>query len=205
MKKLKKIHGIGINDADYVISKYKTVGYSNGRQTQTLMWRCPFYIVWSSMLKRCYSLKFHQSYPTYKGCMVCEEWKLFSNFKSWMEKQDWEGNQLDKDLLVKGNKLYSPDTCVFVSTTVNNFILDAAAIRGEYLIGVHWHKRDKKFIAQGRNPFLNKKVDIGRFDTEQEAHKAWLDFKVEIAHKLASIQTNPLVASALTKLFPRRG
>lgn len=48
------------------------------------------------------------------GCSVCEEWLTFSNFKRWMEQQDYEGKALDKDLLVSQNKTYSSETCVFV-------------------------------------------------------------------------------------------
>ena len=74
--------------------------------------------------------------PTYKGCSVSEEWLRFSNFKRWMEKQDWDGKQLDKDILFEGNKVYSAETCVFVTSVVNSFTSDSGAKRGEWLIGV---------------------------------------------------------------------
>ena len=76
------------------------------------------------MLQRCYSESHLVRQPTYKGCSVCEEWLTFSNFKSWMEQQDWEGKQLDKDLLVYKNKIYSPETCVFVSSVINSFFVE---------------------------------------------------------------------------------
>ena len=88
------------------------------------------------MLARCYSAKFQEHCPTYTGCTVAEDWLKFSNFKDWMEKQQWEGKQLDKDILFEGNKVYGPDTCVFVSPMVNTFTIDSGAARGKWLIGV---------------------------------------------------------------------
>ena len=153
------------------------------------------------MLERCYSKKYQEGKPTYKGCTVSKEWHTFSNFKSWMEKQDWEGKQLDKDILIKGNKVYSSDTCVFVTEMVNTFTLDSKSARGEWLIGVHWHKATKKYQTNCSNPFTKKKEHLGLFTCEQQAHQAWLNRKNELAHELASIQTDPRVAEALRKRY----
>ena len=112
VKPKRLVYGVGINDADYVVQKWETIGYVNGKQKQKLIWICPYYSAWKSMLKRCYSSKYQDKRPTYKGCSVSDEWLTFSVFKVWMEKQDWEGKQLDKDLLFEGNKIYSADTCV---------------------------------------------------------------------------------------------
>ena len=130
------VNGVGVNDADYVVEKLETTGYVNGKQKQKLVWYCPHYRAWRGMLSRCYSAKYQEKQPTYIGCSVSEEWLTFSNFKAWMEKQKWEGMHLDKDLLIEGNKIYSADTCVFVSPLVNTFINDQMAKRGEWLIGV---------------------------------------------------------------------
>ena len=104
------------------------------------------------MLQRCYSEKWQERYPTYKGCSVSEEWHTFSNFKAWMEKQQWEGKQLDKDILFEGNKVYSPEPCVFVTRKTNMFTTDRAA-RGSGLLGMHWDKEKAKFRAGCNNPF----------------------------------------------------
>src|SRR5690606_1832927 len=130
MKTRKLVCGVGVNDADYAIQKFETIGYVDGKQKQKLVWGCPYYRTWANMIERCYSDKTQNKNPTYKGCSVSEEWLTFSVFKNWMEKQDWEGNQLDKDLLFEGNRLYSPETCVFVSPMVNKFIIDRGAARG---------------------------------------------------------------------------
>jgi len=105
MKAKKLVYGVGINDADYVTQKWETISYVNGKQKQNLVWECHYYRTWCGMLMRCYSAKHQERNPTYKGCSVSEEWLRFSNFKSWMERQDFEGMQLDKDLLFEGNKV----------------------------------------------------------------------------------------------------
>lgn len=196
----KLVCGVGINDADYVVQKWETE-HVNGKRKMRLIWSCPFHRTWGHMLKRCYSVKSQESKPTYKGCTVSEEWKTFSNFRAWMVDQDWEDKQLDKDLLLEGNKVYSKETCVFVTQAVNKFITDSAASRGEWLIGVHWNKVAHKFISRCCNPFTKKREHLGSFDSEQEAHDVWLKRKLELAHKLAVIQTDERVAKALINRY----
>lgn len=192
--KKKLVYGVGINDADSGVCRYETV---DGKRKQ--VWICHFYDVWKGMLKRCYSEKEQSRYPTYKGCYVCDEWLTFSNFKSWMEQQDWEGKHLDKDLLVKGNKIYSPETCIFVTALVNTFTTDSNAKRGDFMIGVNFHKRDEIFEANCNNPFTNKKQYLGRFKTELEAHLAWRAKKHEHACQLAESElvSDPRLTEAL--------
>ena len=155
MKTGKLVCGVGINDSDYATRKFETI-VVNGKQKRKLIWACPFYQTWKSMLERCYSTKYQDKYPTYKGCSVSKEWLTFSNFRAWMMTQDWQNNQLDKDLLFEGNKVYSSETCVFVSGIVNNFTIDRGASRGEFLIGVAWHNPAEKFQSNCRNPFTKK-------------------------------------------------
>lgn len=155
------------------------------------------------MLNRCYSDKLQDRYPTYKGCSVSNDWLKFSNFKSWMMTQDWEGKHLDKDLLFEGNKVYGPETCVFVTQTVNKFTTDGGAARGEWLLGVIRDKRRDKFQSKCRNPFTKKQEFLGSFDSEQEAHEAWRKRKLELAHDLAAIQADPRVAEALINRYSK--
>jgi hypothetical protein len=189
---IKLVYGVGINDADYVQQMEEVV---DGKRK--LVWICPFYKTWRSMLERSYSKKYKLKRPTYEHVSVCKEWHLFSTFKSWMQEQDWEGNQLDKDLLVSGNRVYSPEACVFVSGQVNNFMINSGATRGGYRIGVCWNKQRGKFVAQCRDPFAGIGRYLGYFPTENEAHEAWLAKKLEHAHALAAIQTDERVANAL--------
>lgn len=201
MKPKKLVYGAGINDADYAVKKQETIGYVNGKRKQKLIWACPYYQAWKDMLRRCYYTKAQERNPTYIGCTVAKEWHTFSNFKSWMEKQDWEGRQLDKDLLFEGNKIYSAETCVFVMQMVNKFTTDSGASRGEWLVGVDWNKQSEKFRAHCRNPFTNKKEYLGLFTNELQAHQAWRKRKLELAHELAAIQTDPRVAKALIERY----
>lgn len=197
MKPKKLVYGVGVNDADYVAQKFETIGYINGKRKRKMIWRCPYYETWRNMLERCYSARYQERKPTYKGCTVTDEWLTFTNFKSWMEKQNWEDKQLDKDLLIEGNKVYSADTCVFVTQTVNKFTTDRGSDRGEWLIGVYWDKSKEKFRAQCSNPFTKKNERLGYFTTEIQAHQTWLKRKLELAHELAAIQTDKQVAKAL--------
>lgn len=199
--KKKLVYGMGINDADYAVRKYETNRDVNGKRKWTLVWECPYYRAWNDMLKRCYYIKYQEKQPTYKGCTVSEEWLLFSNFSGWMESQDFVGKHLDKDLLVEGNKIYSDKTCIFVTKEVNNFIVDSAASRGEWLIGACWNKRENKFISQCSNPFTKKQEHLGYFTCEIEAHQAWLKRKLELARKLAEMQTDERVAEALINRY----
>ena len=170
---------MGINDAGYVIEKHEELGCVDGKRKKKRVWFCPYYQTWASMLGRCYSAEHQERYPTYKGCTVAAEWLIFSNFKAWMEKQDFKGMHLDKDLLFEGNKVYSAKACVFVTPVVNSFTTDCGASRGEWLIGAVWEKRREKFRALCRNPFTRKKEHLGYFDSEQEAHEAWLKRKLK--------------------------
>ena len=193
-KRKRTVYGVGINDADYIVKEYATV--DGGRKA---VWTCPLYRTWKSMLERCYSEKSQAKHPTYKECYVCDEWLTFSNFKSWMEQQDWGGRHLDKDILKEDNKIYCPEYCIFVDQSVNNFVIDNGASRGEYMIGVYWHNRDSKFVSQCRNPFTGKKEYLGIFNTELEAHLAWKKRKHELACQLAEsdLVSDPRLAEAL--------
>ena len=185
------VYGVGTKDADYFTNRSEK--QSNGKWKT--VWRCPYYERWASMLQRCYSAKFQEKSPTYIGCSVSQDWLLFSNFKSWMEKQDWEGKQLDKDILVKGNKIYSEETCIFVDRTVNMLLTDNASIRGEYLIGVYWCKRDSKF--KSKISLKGKKEWLGYFTTEASAHRAYCIAKNKEITRIANEQTDLRLKEAL--------
>lgn len=159
------IYGVALNDANYVT-------------TSVVLGKCPYYYRWMSVLERCYSAECHRRFPTYDGCTVCEEWLTFSNFKAWMETQDWEGKVLDKDILGNG-KLYSPETCCFVSTALNTFLVKKYGHK--YPTGVFFNKINKKFQAQCGNPLTGKPVYCGSYDTPEEAHEAWRNKKLEFA------------------------
>ena len=193
----KLLYGLGDNDADYLISESVTV---EGRTKE--LWRCPYYTKWKSMLMRCYSESYLSKNTTYKGCSVCEEWLLFSNFRAWMEQQDWEGRCLDKDFLLEGNKIYSPSTCVFLPQKVNTFIITSGKVRGDCPLGVSSIKGRKK------NPYYSQCCGgdggqryLGRFSTSEQAHQAWLMKKFEICNKyLEEFKDEELIVKGLTRI-----
>lgn len=185
--KTKLVCGVGINDADYIVQQ--TV---NGKRVP-----CHFYQVWKNMIMRCYSAKVQAKYHTYIGCSVSESWLIFSNFKSWMIKQDWHGKQLDKDLLIAHNKIYSAESCVFIDRATNKFITDSVAARGEYPVGVGFHKSTGKIRARCNNQFTGKLENLGYFSCPEKAHQAWKKRKHELALQLADLQNDERVAQAL--------
>lgn len=195
-RKEKKVYGVGINDADYTIKVNETLGYVDGKQIQRVVWTCPFYKRWVDMLKRCYNSYDLTKNPTYMGCSVCYDWLTFSNFRKWMSSQDWEGKQLDKDILVRGNKVYSPETCVFLPSEVNSFIVETRQSVENWPTGVDFKQSVGKFRARCKE-VAGKSKHLGYYDTPEEAHEAWKKEKIIQAKLLASKQTDERVAKAL--------
>jgi hypothetical protein len=153
------------------------------------------------MLKRCYSEKELVKRPSYSDCYVCEEWLTFSNFKKWMEAQDFHGKQLDKDILLLGNKIYSPETCCFVTQRVNSFVISRRAKISDLPIGVCLHKRIKKYSATCNN-FLASKIDhIGYYDNPEDAHCAWRKRKDLYAKMLSFEIKDKKISKAIFDMF----
>lgn len=188
------VRGVGINDASYPVARY---GVVNGKPKQ--VWLCKIYQAWGHMLSRCYSTATQKRQPTYVGCSVSPEWLKFSNFHSWMSAQDWHGKNLDKDILLPGNKIYGPDFCLLIPQDLNKFVLDSAASRGDLPIGVI-NFRHGRFRADCQNPWSNKAY-IGIFPTASRAHEAWRRKKHEYALRYADMQTDQRVADALRKRY----
>lgn len=197
----KLIEGVGINDAGYPTQLNEKFESPTGELRRRVLWRCPYYTKWTDMIRRCYSDKRQEKQPTYKGCTVCEDWIRFSNFRSWMETQDWEGKHLDKDLLNYGNKLYSPENCRFIPPLVNKFIKESRETRGKLPIGVCWHERDGKFVSQCSNPFNGKVEFLGYFSTPDDAHLAWLKRKLILATEISLQIDDKDVAKALVNRY----
>ena len=137
------------------------------------------YKLWTSMLVRCYSDNSKKRRPTYEGCEVSDNFKSYEYFYEWCNKQvgfGVEGFELDKDLLIKGNKLYSEDSCVFIPVEINSLLVKRENMRGKYLIGVHWCNTKKVFVAQvSKNKGMQE--HLGVFNTELEAFRAYKQAK----------------------------
>ena len=184
--------GVGIVGTKYLSAV-------NGRNTKE-------YNLWQSMLKRCYNSTYKKKQPTYEGCEVSDKFKSYEYFYEWCHSQigfdnDGNGNpfQLDKDLLVKGNKVYSENVCVFIPSEINSLLINCTASRGEHLIGVYWNKKASAFVARV-NKNKGKSEHLGLFNTELEAFKAYKQakesFVKEQAEKWKS-QIDPRVYEAL--------
>ena len=160
------------------------------------------YNLWQNMLRRCYSDAYKKKHPTYEGCEVSDKFKSYEYFYEWCHNQigfDNEGWHLDKDLLVKGNKVYSEDSCIFIPKEINLLLTKSTASRGEHLIGVYWSKTNKAFRARV-NKNKGASEHLGYFNTELEAFNAYKEAKEsfikEQANKYKS-QIDPRAYSAL--------
>lgn len=177
-----KVYGVGIND-------YNGTTRINGVELKS-------YKSWKRMLERCYSEKFLKNHPTYIGCKVCDEWLYFSNFKKWFDENyrfdllDIGINiHLDKDILSdNNNKIYSPDTCVFIPSKINNFLTNKKKNNKYDCIGVSSFKNKFKVLIKDFDTGKNK--HIGYFDNISEAHIAYNNARNEEVKKVVKYMKN---------------
>lgn len=193
---IETIYDWGINDADYAVSGHQLI------DGQLVKIECPFYSCWVNMVARSKSQNFKDIDYWYEGVDASEEWKYFTKFKAWMEKQDWKGKELDKDILVEGNKLYSPKTCAFVTHATNNFFNLRPAARGEYPTGVSFIKDGNYFIARCQ-VIGGKRKTIGTYGCMHKAHLAWAYEKQKQGLILAEQQSDSRVGKAIRERCQR--
>ena len=175
--------GVGLNDVDFRV-------WVDSKP----IWQ---YSLWTSMLNRCFSEKEKQRHPTYKDVTCCDEWLSFGNFVEWLNKEvEYKGHPigsaLDKDIIVKGNKIYSPEFCSFVPTAVNKLLNDCGAGRGEFPVGVYFDKCRSKFVAQ--LCCFGKMKYLGRYDTIEDASFAYKTAK-EAHIKIVATQYKDALSS----------
>lgn len=138
------------------------------------------YSHWLAMLNRCYSKKLHILSPTYITCSVCEEWLNFQSFAKWFDENYYEIENeimcLDKDILSKGNKIYSPNTCIFVPKSINGLFVKNDVRRGKYPIGIY---EDRGYLRVSCRDFNNNKIQLGTYplNKEKEAFSIYKNFK----------------------------
>ena len=199
MKEL--VYGVGVNDLGYRTQVWEELPKDGDKRVLKPVFRCKYYEVWTSMLRRCYSKKYLESCPSYIGTSVCSEWLSATAFKKWMEQQYWQGKCLDKDIVVPKSELYSPETCAFVLQATNKFVTARDACRGEYPVGVSLHKRTGKYQALCQNLFTGKKEHLDLFSTPEEAHEAWRKRKHDLAQRVAAKESDMRVVEALQKRY----
>ena len=154
--------GVGFNDVQFQIAI-----------NRKHIWQ---YQLWQNMLKRCFSKKFKQHRPSYEDVTCCDDWLSFANFFEWVNKEvGYKGKPvgfvLDKDILVKGNKIYSPEPCSYVPTAVNKLLTDRSNDRGEFPVGFYFDKRAGKFKVQFN--CFGKSKHLGLYTTVEDAFSAY--------------------------------
>ena len=174
------VYGVGILGTKYPSKK-------NGKDTKE-------YKTWVDMLKRCFDSVYKEKHPTYINVTCCEEWLLFENFYEWLHSQEnfnkWYKNDkwaLDKDIFIKENKIYSPETCCLVPQNVNSLFTKSNAIRGDFPIGVI--RKGDKYIAQCENPINNKRGYVGSYLTPEDAfYSGYKPHKEGLVKQIAAIE-----------------
>ena len=175
-KQTKLVCGVGINNLDEPVKV-------NGKTLK-------FYAIWKAMLQRCYSEKCQARNPTYRGCSVCSEWLSLSTFKIWFDANYRDNMALDKDILIPGNKIYSPESCSFVPGYINSLLCDSGAARGDLPLGVIARKPNLKarkinttyeaFCHDGHGKKLTR-----TFRTVAEARQWYITTKKKVANEQA--------------------
>lgn len=142
------------------------------------------YSVWANMIFRCHSPRVTKKHIAYVDCSVCEEWLCYANFEKWYNDNFYsvgeEKMQLDKDIIVKNNKLYSPHTCIFVPQRINSLLTKRKMSRGKYPIGVTYSKKVGKFEPQVQGCGW-----LGYYDTPEEAFYVYKENKEKLIKKMA--------------------
>lgn len=155
------------------------------------------YITWSHMLSRCYGKNEKKKLRnlSYENCTVCKEWLYFPNFFEWLHKQTnykvWLENNymLDKDIIIKGNKIYSPDRCCLVPHYINSLITNRKAARGKYPIGVIYNKNNHCFDVRVNDGVITNKtaIHLTGFKSAKDAFYKYKELKEKII-KVRAIQ-----------------
>lgn len=172
--------GVGITGNKYLLR-------TNGIQIKE-------YKIWKGMLERCFDNKTKEKRATYQNVTCCKEWLNFENFYEWIHSQEnfdkWFNNDrwcLDKDILIKGNKVYSPDTCCLVPNNINVLFTKRNKDRGENYIGVVYHKASNSFVAQV-NKNVGEQEHLGCYNTPEEAFLAYKKAKEDYIKQIAQIE-----------------
>lgn len=149
------------------------------------------------------------NFRTYSGCTMSENFKNFQFFADWCNRQKGFGQAdrggkfpIDKDILFKGNKVYSEDTCVFVPRDVNVLLVRCNVFRGDLPVGVSLHKNKVMYRANCSDPFTEKKVWLGSFSSPLSAFEAYKEYKElmlrKMAYKYVGVVDDRVVAALLS-------
>jgi hypothetical protein len=182
LSKRRLIYGVGVNDADF---------NTGGLQS---------YKAWYQILCRCYREDDLARRPSYRGCEMGVEWVKFTDFHKWFNENYRQGWQIDKDILCLGNKIYSPEKCVYIPRALNSFVLSNPSRVGDFPLGVSFSKKHKAFKAQIRDGHGGK-IFLGHYYCPHEAHLKWHEKKMEQAHEFNNLcdSIHPFLFKGLVK------
>ena len=142
------------------------------------------YICWNSILERSYAYHNLEHHPSYFGAMICKEWEGYTVFKKWFDENYIEGFHLDKDILLKNNIIYSPETCCFVPPEINCIFASLSHSRNSLPLGVSYSEERRKYVAQiGRG---KKTKLLGRFNNVEDAFNAYKQAKEQSLRDIAN-------------------
>lgn len=164
------------------------------------------YGMWARMMERCYNTRIDRRRDiNYADCFVAYDWHNFQNFLSWYDDNlsMYKANEpmtLDKDLLYKGNRIYSQHTCLLIPERINIFLTTSKFARGEYPIGVFFESDCGKFKAQCCDPFERYGRNIGRFTNSEDAFYRYKEVKEKYAKDLANYYDGKIDQRAIDAL-----
>ena len=150
---------------------------------------CKEYNLWHNMITRCYNQKLKEKHNTYVECNCCKDWLYYPNFKKWYNENKWDSSlsfELDKDILIKNNKIYSPDTCLLVDHRINCLILNNKKIRGKFPQGMSKNKNRYKVMIDKKNV----PTYLGEYKTVEEAFSVYKKEKEKYIKEVAEYYKN---------------
>ncbi|EPK1682101.1 hypothetical protein RFD78_000815 [Klebsiella aerogenes] len=174
--KTKMIYGFGVNDSGFC-----SAAKINGKCVNHRA-----YAAWKGMFKRCYCESYKKDMKTYEGCSVDVRWHKFSEFYRWWKLNYVEGWHLDKDIISPGNKIYSPDLCVYIPPSLNSFVSLAINRSDDWPIGAYRSSRHDKYFSNIRDK-NGVRHHLGTFQTPLDAHLAWKKAKLDQAKDFESL------------------
>ena len=169
----KLVFGVGVNDGS--------------RPTRIDGNKVKEYLLWFGILTRGYNEDYKQKYPTYKDVTISDDFLNYAYFYDWCNNQigfNKNGWELDKDILSSNCKVYDKDTACFVPKEINYFFTNRGNDRGEYPVGVNFHKATSKY-ASACAIGNGKRKHLGIYNTPQEAFFVYKAFKEALCKQLA--------------------
>ena len=144
--------------------------YNNGKITLA-------YNAWRNMILRCGSV------ASYIDCDVCDEWLNYQNFAAWFNDNYTEDYQIDKDLLISGNRTYSPGSCVFITRALNSLMTNCNLSTGT------WKTNKERYQTQIN--LLGEKTHLGTYDTRHQAERVYRHTKATEIVRQALLPSTP--------------